>query len=191
MALRLLSCAIEQVEDWHSNLFLEPHIVAFVAVAKQYSSSPAVFEVECDGIASPWLGKARAFRLEVAWHRETAAKAERLLATMQPAPVVELAAIALALIAGHRVVSLGPLEVTAYGARADYRARRRRVVLEISGTEILAELTRRHRTKVAQARDNPFGWDAFVFVCAFAATGHRIRFSKHSVKEAAHGQSED
>ena len=33
MPARRLRCAIEQIVDWHANLFLEPHIVAFVAVA--------------------------------------------------------------------------------------------------------------------------------------------------------------
>jgi len=73
------------------------------------------------------------------------------------------------------VVPLGRLDVTDYGGRADYRARRRKTVLEISGTEVPAELGRRHRDKVVQARDNPFGWDAYMVVCAFSAEGHRIR----------------
>lgn len=64
------------------------------------------------------------------------------------------------------------------------------MVLEISGTEAPAELGRRHREKVAQARDNPFGWGAYVVVCAFSPTGHRIRFSKHSIQEAERGQRE-
>ncbi len=41
MAFRIVHCAIEQLADWHSNLFVEAHIVAFVAVASQYSKSPA------------------------------------------------------------------------------------------------------------------------------------------------------
>ena len=162
----------------------EPHVVAFVAVASQYSSSPAQFDVECEGIESRWLGKATLFRIEVSWHRETAEKAKRLRATMQSAPLLELAAIALALIFSKRVVSLGRLDVTDYGARADYRARRRKVVLKVSGTEVATEFARRHQDKVAQARENPFGWDAYVVVCAFSATGHRIRFSKHLIEES-------
>lgn len=191
MADRLLRCAIEQVADWHSNLFVEPHIVAFVAVANQYSLSPALFDVECGNIASRWLGKAAGFRLEASWHDDTAAKAERLRATMQMGPLVELAAVALALILGKRVVPLGRLDVTDYGARADYRARKRKMVLEVSGTEVPAELGRRHREKIAQALENPFGWDAYVVVCGFSPAGHRIRFSKHPIKEAAHGESKD
>ncbi len=191
MSTRLLRCAIEQIADWHSHLFVEPHIVAFVAVANQYSRSPARFAVECENVTSRWLGKADAFRLEVSWHNDTEAKAERLRATMQSGPLVELASVALALILSKRVVALGRLDVTDYGARADYRVRRRKLVLEISGTEVPAELGRRHREKIAQARDNPFGWDAYVVVCAFSAAGHRIRFGKHTIEEAERGESED
>jgi hypothetical protein len=190
MASRLLRCAIEQLADWHPNLFVDSHIVAFVAVANAYSRSPARFGVACDNVSSRWLGKATEFQLEVSWHRDTLEKAERLRATLQSGPLVELASVALALILGNRVVPLGALDVTDYGARADYRARKRKLVLEVSGTEVPAELGRRHREKVAQARDNPFGWDALVVVCAFSPAGHRIRFSRHLVKEAGNGESE-
>jgi hypothetical protein len=107
---------------------------------------------------------------------------------MQPAPLVELAAVALALILANRVVPLGRLFVTDHGDRADYRARKRKAVLEVSGTEVPAELGRREREKVAQARENPFGWEAYVVVCAFRAGGHRIRFTRHPIEEARHGE---
>jgi hypothetical protein len=191
MTMRLLRCAIEQIVDWHSHLFVEPHVAAFVAVASRYSPSPALFDVACENVASRWLGKATAFRLEVSWHADTAERAERLRATMQAGPLVELAAIALALVLGRRVVPLGRLAVTDHGARADYRDRKRRLVLEISGTEVPAEIGRRHREKVAQARANPFDWDAYVIVCAFSAEGHRIRFSKHPAQGAADGKREN
>ena len=65
------------------------------------------------------------------------------------------------------------------------------MVLEVSGTEVPGELGRRHREKIAQARDNPFGWDAYVIICGFSATRHRILISKHSLKEAEHGKGKD
>jgi hypothetical protein len=191
MAVRTLGYAIEQIEDWHAHLFVEAHVVAFVAVAKQYSSSPASFTVECSNLGSRGRGKDGVFPLEVFWHKDTAEKAERMRATMQSGPLVELAAIALALILVHRVASLGRVDVTDYGTRVDYRARKRKIVLEVSGTEVAAELGRRHRAKVAQARDNPFGWDACVVVCAFSPAGHRVRFSRHSIKEAERVEGED
>src|SRR5271165_1394112 len=98
MAVRILRCAIEQLVDWHANLFIEPHVVAFVAVASRYSRSPGRFAVGCDKIRSRWLGKALECRLEVSWHDDTLAKAERMRATMQSGPLVELASVALALI---------------------------------------------------------------------------------------------
>jgi hypothetical protein len=44
-------------------------------------------------------------------------------------------------------------------------------VLEVSGTQNPDELARRHRDKVAQAQDNPFGWGACVVICAFSVAG--------------------
>jgi hypothetical protein len=61
------------------------------------------------------------------------------------------------------------------------------VVLEVSGTEVPAELGRRHREKVDQALNNPFGWDAYVVICAFSGAGHRIRFTRHEFEEAPGG----
>jgi hypothetical protein len=80
--------------------------------------------------------------------------------------------------------------VSDHGDRVDYRARRRKAVLEVSGTENPAELGRRHQEKVAQARANPFGWEAYVVVCAFSAEGHRIRFTRHPFEETPHGEGE-
>ena len=111
MALRTLRCAIEDLEGWYPRLFLEPHSVACVAVMSRYSGPPGQFEVTCDGIISRWLGRAGAFRLEVSWEKEMAAKAGRLLATMQQKPVVEMASIALAFILARNLVGLGQLDL--------------------------------------------------------------------------------
>lgn len=176
--------------EWHTNLFVEPHVVAFVAVAGQYSGSPALFDVECGNIVSRWLGNAAECQLEVSWQDNTAEEAGRLRATMQSGPLVELASVALALILVNRIVPLGQLYVADHGTRVDYHARKRKAVLEISGTEVPAELGRRHRQKIAQARGNPFHWDAYVVICAFSARGHRIRFTGHPFEEAEHGEGE-
>jgi len=184
MPLRTLRCGVEDLENWYPRLFLEPHIVACVAVMSRYSGSPAAFEVACEGVTSRWLGKAMAFPLEVSWAEETAAKAGRLLATMQQKPVVELASVALAFVLARRLLALGQLDLNEYGERADYRSPTAECVLEISGTEDISELGRRHREKVAQALDNTYGWGACVVVCAFSAKGHRIRVSRHGPAEA-------
>ena len=189
--MRRLRCAIEQIVDWRAELFVEPHVVAFVAVAGKYSGSPALIDVQCDGIESRWLGKAAKLRLEVSWHNDTAVKAQRLRATMQSRPLLEMASIAAALVLTRRVIPLGILDVTDYGDRADYRDRKRKIMLEVSGTEMPGELARRHREKVAQAMGNPFCWDAYVVVCAFSASGHRVHLSSHRSKEAHHGKRTD
>jgi hypothetical protein len=183
MPLRTLRCAIEGLEGWYPRLFLEPHIVACVAVMSRYSAAPAVFDVACEGITSRWLGQESGFRLEVSWVEATAAKAGRLLATMQQKPVVEMASIALAFVLARRVLALGQLDLNDYGERADYRSPSAQCVLEVSGTEDLMELGRRHREKVAQALDNTYGWGACVVVCAFSSRGHRIRVSRHGPAE--------
>jgi hypothetical protein len=183
MPMRTLRCAVGDLDSWYPRLFLEPHRVACVAVMGRYSDPPATFEVACEGITSRWLGQDSAFRLEVSWEQETAAKASRLLATMQQKPVVEMASIALAFLLARRLLALGQLDLNDYGDRADYRSPSAQCVLEVSGTEDIAELGRRHREKVAQALDNTYGWGACVVVCAFSAKGHRIRVSRHGPGE--------
>src|SRR5436190_5104485 len=184
MPMRTLRCAVEDLEDWYPHLFLEPHSIACVAVMSRYSNSPTIFEVECEGIRSRRLGKGNALRLEVSWEEETSAKAGRLLATMQQKPVVEMASIALAFLLARRLLALGRLDLNDYGERADYRSTGAQCVLEISGTEDVSELGRRHREKVAQALDNTYGWGACVVICAFSPRGHRIRASRHGPAEA-------
>jgi hypothetical protein len=191
MALRTLRCAIEELADWYPRLFLEPYIVACVAAMSPYSGSPASFDVDCEGIVSRWLGRADRFRLQVSWAEATAEKAERLRATMPSKEVVELASVALAFALARRVLGLRQLVVTSRGEGADYRAPTASRVLEVSGTETLSELGRRHREKAAQALRNPFGWGAYVVVCGFAAPEHRIRFSAHAWEESAHAEDED
>jgi hypothetical protein len=151
--------SIERLDSWYPTLFVEPHVVAAVAVLSDYSESPADFELQSGNV--PHLEEfAREMRLDLSWPRSLEAKAERLRATMQRSPLVELAATAVALVAARRVLDLGRLEVTSYGDRADFRSPQRRAVLEVSGTEVAGEFLRRHREKVAQATENPFGWDA-------------------------------
>jgi hypothetical protein len=179
MAARTLRCNLEDLAAWYPPLFLEPYVVACVATLSRYSGPPASFEVECEAIASRRLAGADRFWLEVAWTEATAAKAERLRATMPSRDVVELGSVALAFTLARRVLGLRRLVVTSSGERADYRAPAASRVLEVSGTETPSELGRRHREKVAQALQNPLGWDAYVIVCGFGAAGHRIRLSAH------------
>jgi hypothetical protein len=104
--------------------------------------------------------------------------------------VVELASVALAFALTRRVLGLRQLVVTNRGEGADYRVPTAARVLEVSGTETLSELGRRHREKVAQALRNPFGWGAYVIVCGFAAPEHRIRISAHDWEESVDAEDE-
>jgi hypothetical protein len=56
MAQPTLACAIEDLPKWHPALFLEAHVIACVDVLSKYSASPALLEVECEGVRSRWLG---------------------------------------------------------------------------------------------------------------------------------------
>lgn len=189
MKPRMLRCAIEELATWHPHLYVTPYGVAFAAVTGQYSVPPASFLIECEGVKSRWLGKAQHFTLEVSWTEETIDQAERLRTTMPARSLVELAAVAVALVLAHQVVPLGTLNVMEHGGRADYRSSVVKRVLEVSGTESAAELGRRHREKVTQALANPFGWDAYVAVCAFCAEGHRVRLSGHRWEESPHAKA--
>jgi hypothetical protein len=189
MEPQVLRCAIEDLGAWHPYLYTEPYTAAFVAVTGQYSVSPAEFLVDCEGVKSRWLGKARGFPLEISWTEDTIDKAERLRATMPARSLLELAAVAVALVLVHRVVPLGTLNVMENGGRADHRSARVRRVLEVSGTERLAELARRRREKVARALANPYRWDAYVIVCVFCAEGHRVSLSGHRWEESPYAQT--
>lgn len=183
MPMRTLRCAIEDLESWYPRLFLEPHIVACVAVMSRYSEPPADFDAACENVTSRWLGQDSAFRLEISWTTQTAVKAGRMVATMQQKPVVELASVAIAFVIARRILALGQLDLNDYGERADYRSPSAGFVLEVSGTEDISALGRRHREKVTQALQNTYGWGAFVIVCGFSAKGHRIEVSRHDPAE--------
>ncbi|HSV13548.1 MAG TPA: hypothetical protein VLI90_04770 [Tepidisphaeraceae bacterium] len=187
MAQRTLRCNIEDIAKWHPWFYLEPHIVSCAAVLARYGPAPALFDVECTRVKSTWLGDARRFRLEIGWSNETERKADRLRATVQPKPLVEMAATAVALVLSHRVLALGQLDVTRYGERTDFRSVAVDCMLEISGTEMPDHLGRRQREKIAQAMTNPLGWDSYVVVCAFFQRGHRVRLSFHSPEGSTHG----
>ena len=71
---------------------------------------------------------------------------------------------ALALMLSHHILRLGQLDVTRYGERTDFRSARVSCMREISGTEFIDELGRRHREKIKHAQANPLGWDSYVVV---------------------------
>jgi hypothetical protein len=174
------------VQVWRKDPILDRLVAYLIGVGSGSTGTSPHFDLE---IESTWLGDAAQFRLEVSWMPETAHKAERLRATVQAKPVVEMAATALALVIAHHVLHLGQLDVTNYGDRTDFRSTRISCMLEVSGTAVHSQLTRRHRQKVAQAVANPLRWDAYVVVCVFSSRGHRIRLSFHCVQEPTDDQT--
>lgn len=78
--------------------------------------------VECNGVQSRWLGQARRFTVQASWTEETIEKAQRLRVTVPMRSLVELTAVAVALLLVHRVVPLGTLYLMEHGGRADYRS---------------------------------------------------------------------
>src|SRR5260370_35803922 len=115
MKTRVLRYAIENLAAWHPYLYVEPYVVAFVAVTGQYSRSPASFRVECQGVKSRWLGKSRELALAVSWSEDTIDKAERLRATMPTRSLVELAAVSVALARRQRAIPRGAPSLVADG----------------------------------------------------------------------------
>ena len=105
--MRTFRSTIERISDWHPRLFLKLHTVACSSVMRLYLQPPAVFEVTCENIVSDWLGEEVQFKLEVSWSEETEEKAERLRATIQTKPIVEMAASSLAFILTPNIVNLG------------------------------------------------------------------------------------
>jgi hypothetical protein len=180
--MRTLRHHLEQLPSWYPNLFLEPHLIAAVAVLSEYSESPARFSIRSENI--PQLEEVGIeHALSLSWKRDTKRKSERLRATVQRKPLIEMAALAVALSVARNILDLQTLDITSYGDRADFRSLDRRCVLEISGTEVATEFGRRHRQKIAQAMANPFGWEAYVVVCLFSAEGHSIHLSRQASLE--------
>jgi len=179
MTHQTLHCEIERLAEAYPSLFLEPHVVSCVAILSQYGPPPAVIRVSCENIESPRWPELTELVVDLSWRPETLSQATRLLATIQRKPLVEMASCALTMLLVYHVLDGAALDVTQYGDRADYRFLDRASVLEISGTENVAHLDRRHREKVVQASANPMQRDAFVSVCVFSESGHQIRFSFH------------
>jgi len=142
-------------------------------------------------VASRWLGKATGCRLEISWQDGTSREGGAVTDDDATQPGRGVGVCLAGAYPGKSGRAAGELLVTNHGDGADYRARKRKAVLEVSGTEIPAELGRRHREKVAQARGNPFGWDAYVVVCAFSAEGQPHPLHQTSLREARYVEGKD
>ncbi len=74
--------------------------------------------------------------------------------------------------------------VAAAGDRFDYWVRQgtQELALEVSGT-LAPDLEARHREKLRQLQDNPYGADGYVVVVGFAT--RRVIFSFHALEEGS------
>ena len=145
--MQALDAAIEEIIAGHPNLYLEHCLVMCVALMSKYSPSPCEFVVECSGFQLPSFGEDAIFRFRVAWGKETTEKAQRIMETEQIKPIVERAAIALTALLFAKLVEDGEMRVTGYGESADYWLPRKKLAIEISGTQNPRYLSRRHREK--------------------------------------------
>jgi hypothetical protein len=181
--MRVFEWAIEDIETAHPGLYLEHHAVMAVALMSRLSLPPCEFLVEVEGFSLPDLEGETTFLLQIAWNRQAALDAERVLRTEQTKAIVEHAAVALAALLFAHLVPNGRLRVTDERDRADYWLPRLRCALEISGTEQNREFRRRHREKTAQMLGNPRQWNGYVFVCCFDPGHKAIRWSYHTQEE--------
>lgn len=160
-----------------------------VALMSRHSASPCEFDVQCEGFSPPDLDGEASFRLSVAWDQPRATAAVRVRLTEQPAPIVERAAVALAALTFAHFIPDGEMRVTRRGDRADYWLPRLQCGLEISGTELVHEVPRRHRQKIVQLLANRRRWNGYVFVCCFGAGRRLIRWSYHTQEDTANATS--
>jgi hypothetical protein len=96
--------------------------------------------------------------------------------------VTEWAALGLACVVLARYTTAQVSQVTGDGDRFDYWVSdgEREYALEVSGT-MTDEVEARHRVKVRQWRENPYGVDGYVIVAGFA--GYNIICSFHRFEE--------
>jgi hypothetical protein len=172
-----LSYFIEEISAFHPNLELNNAILSAVGVMKDYSEIPYNFTLKCHDIASELFNVPNQILLNVYWRNETQIRAENILRTYQRNRIVEDAAIAIACILFPKIVNF-ELEVAYLGERADYWTTDRRYMVEISGTERAREFRSRHRKKIKQFLQNPYGKGGFVVVCDFSKK--RILLSFHT-----------
>jgi hypothetical protein len=167
---------IEDIADAHPALSLD-HAMVMAVVLMRHAGSPCRFIVNVDGIEVDALDAATPFALDIAWNTKTESLAKRMERTEQRTPIVERAAIAVAVLLISHLLPNSRIEVLKQSERADYWLPERHEAVEISGTEHASEVNRRRREKERQVLENPYGMDGHVLVCCFEDTQCIIQWS--------------
>ena len=154
---------INPKELWAS-FFVNPTI----ALMESYKLSPFPFEVTCESIVSPLVDEESEVHITIGWDSETFPDSQRILRTVQRPVIVEYAAVAVAFLLVTKITDCKIDEVTLRGDKADYFLCDRKLMLEVSGTEISSQLSVRLRRKSEQLQANPYGKGGYVVVCCFS-----------------------
>jgi hypothetical protein len=180
--MRIFEWAIEDIITAYPSLCMDDFAAVATLLMRQ-TRPPCDFLVRVEGFEIPDLEGDQEFVLSVTWNAATESRAERAEHTRQRKPIVEEAAIALAVLLVAHLLPDSDLRVTDHGSRADFLLPKMHRVLEISGTERARDVRRRARQKRRQVLENPLGWDGYVVICCFEA-GHRlIQWTCHSQPE--------
>jgi hypothetical protein len=180
--MRTFEWAIEDIIIGYPSLGLEDYAAMAVALMKR-TAPPCEFLVQIDGFDVDDLHAEEQFLLRVTWNAETESRADRIGRTRQRAQIVEGGAIGLTVLLLGHLIHGSDLKVTIRGDAADFWLPRLHHALEISGTERVDEIARRHREKRRQVLGNSLGWDGYVVLCCFAESRRVIQWSYHSQGE--------
>ncbi len=170
------SFRLETIGELHA---LATHLFVPFAVARLQESPEATETVLTIELRDIREGATEEHQLRIFWDRESI---PRLPLGLQDNPITEWGALGVACVVLWHFAGIRLHAVAAEGDRFDYWGLQgeQEFGLEISGTTT-ANLEARHREKVQQLLENPYGSDGYVVVVGFAA--RRVIFSFHHFDE--------
>ena len=180
--MRIFEWAIEDIVAAYPTLSLE-HAAAMAVALMRRTGQPCEFNMYVEGFDIDAFEGDAQFVVQITWGPKTEATALRMERTEQRTPIVERAAIAVAMLLLTHLVPDSEIEVMKQTNRADYLLRRKHLAVEVSGTEHSREVSSRRREKGRQVLENPFGYNGYVFICCFEPGRCLIQWSYHSQSE--------
>src|ERR1041384_6288991 len=130
------------------NLFVDIFIKPAIALMEKYEKNPFPIDIKCQSI--PSSDDKEDLPIEIEWESNTFPNWRQLFDTIQRPPIVELSAIAIALILVTQIAKCRTPEVTMRGEKADYYLNDKELMLEVSGTENINSLSPTHKKKIKQ-----------------------------------------